>query len=353
MPKETHSKAADRPGAARAPRAGFTLVELLVVIAIIGILIALLLPAVQAAREAARRSQCKNNMKQIALALHNYHDSFKSFPAGAVHNDPAYGPGVGAPDPDSETRNGRDQNWKCTWLTLLLPFFEQSALHDLYDFNDGVSNPYGTGVNANVVATPIDSLMCPSDTNQSTPLTQDQNGYRHAKGNIAAVINGDDAYAANDHRNSRFRACFNMKYMYGAKFAEIRDGTSNTVAISEVLTMNRGGDGRGTWAHPGGCYIAVNANPSSHSNTMTPNANALLNQYRDRPPYFDGGSGRQLRGYDCGNNTDCRVGARSYHPGGVNCGLADGSVDFVTETVDPETWLRLLTIQDGLPVQKP
>ena len=352
MPTQSRSKATACPGA-RGPRPGFTLVELLVVIAIIGILIALLLPAVQAAREAARRSECKNHHKQIILAIHNYHDTHKSFPAGAIHNDPAYGPGPGPPDPDSETRNGRDQGWKATWLMLLLPFFEQGPLHDQFDFSDGVSNPNGTGVNAAVVSTSIDTLMCPSDTEQYAPLTQDQNGYRHAKGNMAAIINGDDAFAANDHRNRRFRACFNMKYMYGAKFAEIRDGSSNTVAISEVLTVARGADGRGTWAHPGGCYIAVNANPSSHSNTLTPNANALLNQYRDRPPYFDGGSGSQLRGYDCGNNEACRVAARSYHPGGVNCGLADGSVGFVTETVDAETWLRLLAIQDGMPVEKP
>ena len=76
--------------------------------------------------------------------------------------------------------------------------------------------------------------------------------------------------------------------------------------------------------------------------------------YRDWPPYCDNSAGgRQLTCEDCGDNEFCRVAARSYHPGGVNCGLADGSIDFITETVDPETWLRLLAIQDGLPVQKP
>ena len=92
----------DPPG----PAVGIT--ELIITVAIIGILVALLLPAVQAAREAARRSSCKNNMKQIALALHNYHDTFQSFPAAAIHHDAAYGPGLGAPDPAGETRFGGD-----------------------------------------------------------------------------------------------------------------------------------------------------------------------------------------------------------------------------------------------------
>ena len=129
-------------------RRGFTLVELLVVIAIIGILIALLLPAVQAAREAARRSQCANNMKQIGLALHNYHDSHKSFPPRAVFGDGGTGPPENA--------------YHHTWLTAILPFIEQQTLYDSTDMSlpawGGPTPPQP------IVGTLVDALMCPSDS---------------------------------------------------------------------------------------------------------------------------------------------------------------------------------------------
>jgi prepilin-type processing-associated H-X9-DG protein len=309
-------------------------------------LIALLLPAVQAAREAARRSTCKNNMKQIALALHNYHDVHKSFPPGATHNDIG-----GVPGP---VQNGRDPNWKATWITLLLPFFEQGALHDQYNFNVGVSDP----LNGPVVSVEIDSLMCPSDPGLGTGLTQDQNGNTCAKGNIAAIYNADDAFSPADHDNRRFKAAFSAKMQFGAKFAEIRDGTSNTVVIAEILTAPHEQDSRGAWAHPGGPFIAANADPQAsppHVNTMTPNADALDVRGQDRPPYCDTGiaGNPYLTCTVCGDSESCRVSARSRHPGGVNVGLGDGSVRFVGDTIEAETWTRLLAIQDALPVAPP
>ena len=125
----------------RTPRPGFTLIELLVVIAIIAILVALLLPAVQQAREAARRTQCKNNLKQIGIALHSYHDVYKTFP-------PAY-----IPDEDGKPMH--------SWRVLILPFIEQQALYEQYDFNEPWDGPNNSQL-ANVV---ISVYQCPSSPN--------------------------------------------------------------------------------------------------------------------------------------------------------------------------------------------
>ena len=122
---------------------GFTLVELLVVIAIIGVLIALLLPAVQQAREAARRMQCSNNLKQIGLALHNYHETFESLPMG----------------------NSSYQDWGISWMPALLPYVEQGALYDKFDFDTlGANYGYSNQCNnlGNDAKTLIDVFMCPS-----------------------------------------------------------------------------------------------------------------------------------------------------------------------------------------------
>ncbi|MEX0818470.1 MAG: DUF1559 domain-containing protein, partial [Pirellulaceae bacterium] len=143
---------------------GFTLVELLVVIAIIGILVALLLPAVQAAREAARRMQCSNNLKQLGLALHNYHDTLKTFPPGYVSNRP------GVEGSSSWCRSGGVQG--APWTALILPYMEQQNLHDQFNFNvpfQATSNQMAPP-NSNVVI-PLDTYSCPSDVRLgSNPL---------------------------------------------------------------------------------------------------------------------------------------------------------------------------------------
>jgi prepilin-type N-terminal cleavage/methylation domain-containing protein len=129
-------------------RTGFTLVELLVVIAIIGILIALLLPAVQAAREAARRSQCTNNMKQIGLALHNYHDTHKTFPPAAIW---------GTPNTPANVLGRLPDPYHHTWCTAILPFMEQQPLYDTVDFR---LRAWGQ----TIVSTQVQTLRCPSDS---------------------------------------------------------------------------------------------------------------------------------------------------------------------------------------------
>jgi prepilin-type N-terminal cleavage/methylation domain-containing protein len=139
-------------------RRGFTLVELLVVIAIIGILIALLLPAVQAAREAARRSQCTNNIKQVALALHNYHDVHKSFPPRGIFG----GGGTTNPQPP----------YGHTWLTAILPFMEQQPLYDSTDMRMSPFGPMGAGPPQPILSTLVDTLLCPSDATALADVSQ-------------------------------------------------------------------------------------------------------------------------------------------------------------------------------------
>ena len=233
---------------------GFTLVELLVVIAIIGILIALLLPAVQAAREAARRSQCLNNLKQTALALHNYHDVNKRFPPMAVPtNSPGGWNQVGG--------DFRSEFWSATWVTMILPMMEQSALADQYDPRlPSAAQPAVTG-------SPIPTLRCPSDDNSehvAAMTVGNYSGARYAKGNIAANCGGGwcnengGANGCNGSVSWGLRSpnkglmssrCDGVDQLrWGATMASVRDGTSNTIFLAEILTYPSNGDCRGCWA---------------------------------------------------------------------------------------------------------
>ncbi len=127
-------------------RPAFTLVELLVVIAIIGVLVALLLPAIQSAREAARRAQCTNQLKQLGLALHNYHDVHRTFPPSGLHNRDGHG------------ASATSSSWGPSWIVMTLPFLEQEALYSQYDFSLTRARD---GVNRTVVGVEIPSLRCP------------------------------------------------------------------------------------------------------------------------------------------------------------------------------------------------
>lgn len=193
-------------------RRGFTLVELLVVIAIIGILIALLLPAVQAAREAARRSQCTNNMKQIGLALQNYHDVYKTFPPQAiwgVPNKPAYELGNTLPRP-----------FHHTWCTFILPFMEQKALYDTVDFRQPAWGQQ-------IVGKRVDVLHCPSDAGGLTDPSKTHNiEYTNYPG-----CAGYHWWYPTGRNRGLWDGVFN--YVQQITIAEIMDGTSNTAIVIE------------------------------------------------------------------------------------------------------------------------
>lgn len=161
----------------RTPYQGFTLVELLVVIAIIGILVALLLPAVQAAREAARRMSCGNNLKQLGLALQNYHDTYKVFPPAHIPFNTAY--------PTTPRNETSADNYGPSWMVLILPFMEQQPLHSKIDWSQSMSHAN----NAPVRSVFIEGYVCPSDANASVGNVYTKAGGNWARASYAISAN--------------------------------------------------------------------------------------------------------------------------------------------------------------------
>ena len=233
-------------------KSGFTLIELLVVIAIIAILIALLLPAVQQAREAARRSQCKNNLKQLGLALHNYHDVHKQFPPACIYT--GTGADAGQPNFDSSRyADGRSDGWGATWVVLTLPFFDQAPAYNRMDFNQNAR----ASVNEAITSKPMTALLCPSQPGGSRNLTQDSSNF--AKGHYA--INGGTHYlmAEANATSGNYRGLSSIAGQWGARFRDITDGTSNAIALSEICvdTTGNGGDDRGAYGYCSGPVFNV------------------------------------------------------------------------------------------------
>ncbi|UUO07163.1 DUF1559 domain-containing protein [Blastopirellula sp. J2-11] len=282
-------------------RLGFTLVELLVVIAIIGVLIALLLPAIQQAREAARRMSCTNNLKQVGLALHNYHDTLGQFPPGHSLSS------------DCSKQYG-------SWVVAILPGMEQTSLRELYvDTTD-----WWRGENQPARAIEVDTLVCASDVNVANYNTTYDFGFR---GNYAANI-GIGTYSRSqcgspdDHTGLTTKGPFLLNAKVGMR--DITDGTSNTFAIGEIRRVNSN-DSRGAlFADAGSNLLAFDFGPNPTSADIT---ERCVNQPENGLPCSSNGSGGPHR-----------LSARSLHPGGVNMLLFDGSVRFVPETVSLTTW---------------
>ncbi|MFQ5731091.1 MAG: DUF1559 domain-containing protein [Planctomycetaceae bacterium] len=196
-------------------RRGFTLIELLVVISIIAILIALLLPAIQQAREAARRSSCQNNLKQIGLALHNYHDVYKTFPPEAIWSEPV--------DRRGFNRAAFPRNF--TWIAMILPYLEERQLYDRINFSFPIL-PQTHVDGSMLVAKKIKVLMCPSDPGFASGM----NRHNIAWTNYAGAEGWD--YLA--RRNGPLAGVFTLLTI--TRIRDILDGTANTIMVGEVTT---------------------------------------------------------------------------------------------------------------------
>lgn len=285
----------------RAVRSGFTLVELLVVIAITGVLVALLLPAVQSAREAARRMQCLNNLKQITLAVHNYHDTYLMFPKGETNG----------------TYSGSSA------FTSILPYLEQGNAYRLYDFTKGNSDP----ANQEVVKQRIASFLCPSCT-FPRKVGDACDAYR-APGTYAFSSGSLDPYGAPETSDANNGVIVNGK-SGETSVASIVDGTSNTFLAGESH-----------WSFPdytftsGACNGQVRGGFSYWSSPY-PFATLFTTQGPFNPKRRDGDS-KRLSNF------------RSNHPGGVQMSNCDGSVRFVGETID-HTILDAMATRNGAEV---
>ncbi len=345
-------------------RRGFTLIELLVVIAIIALLVALLLPAVQQAREAARRSQCKNNLKQITLALHNYHDAHSSFPAGYFSFGTSDGNGPAWANIDSNTWDAAP-GWG--WGASLLPYLEQSSIADQIDSRLPIWHPQHAGV----IAAKLSVFLCPSSSGgddaftvqdaTANPLLIAGNQIRVGRSHYVAshgqescwgecgatpanivfsdiytfttksvTVNGDVSKVADGpfYRNSH------------TKFRDVTDGLSNTIFLGEHSSKLSDK----TWV---GVVPGAFTHPRFSSPENNPDAAATLTLVHIGPS----GGELDITGFPIihpVNFPTFHVGQMyAEHPGGGHIALGDGSVRFVSENVDLITFAELASLGEG------
>jgi prepilin-type N-terminal cleavage/methylation domain-containing protein len=306
----------------KTPRRGFTLIELLVVIAIIAILVALLLPAVQQAREAARRAQCKNNLKQLAVALHNYEETHTTFPPGLVTVNPtatvvicSLGTGFGASDSWTEAQSGAGVHGT-SWMLQILPYVEKNTLYEEWNF--GLS-PSG---NRSVGETDISFFYCPSrrsDARSDARMFQGWTKGGTDYGGCLGACNGFHDCGTHEfwrvaNGNRPEAPCKGMFRVNSAtRIREVTDGTSNTIMIGELdrLDVSNSNFSQDGWAIGGSPTIF-----STCSNACRgPNSN-----FFEEPA--------------------------SEHVGGIHVGLADGSIRFVADTIDKQLFAALGSMQN-------
>lgn len=302
-------------------KSGFTLIELLVVIAIIAILIALLLPAVQQAREAARRSTCKNNMKQLGLALHNYHETHKVFPPGAVN--------PGSRRCASIYSDDNVLNHTC--YQMLLPFLDQAPLYNLYNWSIPSGPAHYTGDCAHTVPPTTSNqfsvldanlpvFVCPSDAENSIGTTATAGHYYTSGAHRTSY-----GVAANDYDSNKYHSWnadpYSLKGVIGlngaAKIANITDGTSNTIVLMETPLIKTSTSYGPFW------------DTYCHTFFIRPTGTGINRPWT--PP--------NLKVYAWGGG--------SSHEGGVHILMADGAVRFLSENVNMTAVVQALISVKG------
>ena len=326
----------------RSKKRGFTLVELLVVIAIIGILVGLLLPAVQAAREAARRMQCSNNVKQLVLSLHNYHDAFRSFPAQAV-----FGPG----------RAPFTLPYHHTWLEGILPYVEQTPLFE-------ATNRFIPVWGQLIVSARVPSIRCPSDTSYDRVLAAHQitpTSYAGSEGfhwwETAGVGNWAPWNTIGFLASGDMSGLFTVNRF--SKMADMTDGTSNTMIIGETDSSGFGGgpfmtSGRGVRRGDMGsavfraAFVATSltgwsGNEGGGARTVRADGAAMVagQWFRASPHSF---TPTYITAW--GPNSEW-PGTGSFHTGGLQAGYGDGSVSFMSSGIDYGVYVRMNAIADN------
>jgi len=362
---------------------GFTLIELLVVIAIIAVLISLLLPAVQAAREAARRVQCTSNLKQIALAMHNYHSAVGSFPPGGCNTGNVETPGS----------TGAWGNWSA--FSMMLPFLEQQAIYNSCNFSV-VNQGYGSGIDGNMnstaTATTINAFLCPSSPRLNGGQWGSYYGSPYPNVNYFASVGsslcqygGNPAGVAFQDASGNSAAPNGVFEVFGPVFsiANITDGTSNTIAFGEwrsgdgqqgiltipqdvirvsgnlpagmslgpMMNMPLGGAYLNAWLQ--GCAGAAPGTVGTSNNwsglgqfwcqglfgdTVGSILTAPNSNYPNCAIYENGGDNDGSYG---------NYGLSSYHPGGANVAMADGSARFIKASTNQVTMWQLASRSQG------
>lgn len=317
-------------------RCGFTLIELLVVIAIIAVLVAILLPAVQQAREAARNSQCKNNLKQVGIALHNYHETYGVFVYRKGGSN-----GLGA----DTTRFSGNYNRR-SGMVSLLPFMDQAAMYQKIEDGVGGAGPGGgapwsgwTGYNQNIAG-----LRCPTDP-----------GFNYTKGMCNYAFSMGDYVGAANRDSTTVNGLFAANTTYGIR--DVTDGTSNTLAFSERVGARFNANGKpnadvregilmnvgAISTNPGACLGAASAILSNNRYTDTTNVKGKFSsEWADgQPEIVAFMSILAPNGPSCINDTNGSADgainlmtASSFHTGGVNALMADGAVKFIGGNID-------------------
>jgi len=315
----------------RQRRLGFTLVELLVVIAIIGVLVGLLLPAVQQAREAARRMSCSNNLKQIGLAMHNYHDTHGSFASNQMWWNGNFNGDPRRPQPGDD--NGH------SWRALLLPFMEQGPTWEQIDFGLPITSnvPGATGgmSNLQIARMPMPMYTCPSDA--SGPLSKSGNQYLWSNWAFPQASPRDEpvgvtsykGIAGNGYDNVFSQvpypeAMFDRRRGPDLKMRDVIDGTTNVLFVGEISPEWYAWPSWMSWHTPMSTHRGPNHVHRIYSRI--------------------GARGPSQHGWTSGFT------ANSFHPGGVQFCMVDGSVQFISETIDLALYQGLAHPQDGLPI---